>query len=198
MGVYGCTYNLCKRQVWCTVHQNNNGMRKKISSHILLTALLRFSFVGFFALVAMDRSDDVFSLYDSDCEHEEELFGDSDSESDGEDFQEGAVVCFAAAFTALAVRETFYTRQRLIWSELVQLLRRVLEAKIIIGTPFHQDNIISSRTSFLLRPRQVASFRTRSILGTRGGFGNSIFGAIHAFIERGWSCGILRQSERAG
>jgi hypothetical protein len=48
---------------------------------------LRFSFVGFFALVAMDRSDDVFSLFDSDCELEEELFGDSDGEFDDEDFQ---------------------------------------------------------------------------------------------------------------
>ncbi|KAE9255677.1 hypothetical protein PF004_g499 [Phytophthora fragariae] len=68
-------------------------------------------------MVAMNRFDDVLLLYDSDNEPVEELVGGGKSESDDEDFQEGAVVCFAAAFTALSVREMFYARQRLIWSK---------------------------------------------------------------------------------
>nr|KAE8933602.1 hypothetical protein PF009_g16401 [Phytophthora fragariae] len=75
-------------------------------------------------MVAMNRFDDVLLLYDSDNEPVEELVGGGKSESDDEDFQEGAVVCFAAAFTALSVREMFYARQRLIWSKHVQRSRR--------------------------------------------------------------------------
>ncbi|KAE9333334.1 hypothetical protein PR003_g14072 [Phytophthora rubi] len=75
-------------------------------------------------MVAMNRFDDVLLLYDSDNEPVEGLVGGGKSESDDEDFQEGAVVCFAAAFTALSVREMFYARQRLIWSKHVQRSRR--------------------------------------------------------------------------
>jgi hypothetical protein len=97
----------------------------------------------------MDRSDDVFSLFDSDCELEEGLFGDSDGESDDEDFQEGAVVCFAAAFTALAVRETFYARQLLIWSKHVQRLRR----EGMFNRTYRMDEQHFHRLLALLGPR---------------------------------------------
>ncbi|KAE9000787.1 hypothetical protein PF005_g15102 [Phytophthora fragariae] len=80
-------------------------------------------------MVAMNRFDDVLLLYDSDNEPVEELVGGGKSESDDEDFQEGAVVCFAAAFTALSVREMFYARQRLIWSKHVQRSRDYVDEK---------------------------------------------------------------------
>ncbi|KAE8986592.1 hypothetical protein PR001_g18998 [Phytophthora rubi] len=80
-------------------------------------------------MVAMNRFDDVLLLYDSDNEPVEGLVGGGKSESDDEDFQEGAVVCFAAAFTALSVREMFYARQRLIWSKHVQRSRDYVDEK---------------------------------------------------------------------
>ncbi|KAE9100011.1 hypothetical protein PF010_g14974 [Phytophthora fragariae] len=80
-------------------------------------------------MVAMNRFDDVLLLYDSDNEPVEELVGGGKSESDDEDFQEGAVVCFAAAFTALSVREMFYARQRLIWSKHIQRSRDYVDEK---------------------------------------------------------------------
>jgi len=36
---------------------------------------------------------------------------------------EGAFMCFAAASTEFNVREAFYARQRVIWSDRVQTLR---------------------------------------------------------------------------
>lgn len=72
----------------------------------------------------MDRSDDVLSLYDSDSEFVEELVCGGESESDDEDIQEGAIVCFASALAVLTVPERFYAHQRLKWSEHVQRLRR--------------------------------------------------------------------------
>ncbi|KAE8907747.1 hypothetical protein PF005_g709 [Phytophthora fragariae] len=71
-----------------------------------------------------DTATDEGSLFDSDSDVGEDLFDCSDSDSDDNFMLEGAFMCFAAASTELNVRETFYARQRVIWSDRVKALRR--------------------------------------------------------------------------